>query len=269
MNDLLVQWGMEAWKPYASALLMPPTALLLVLLLGVLLLRPSRRVGMTLVLLGTLGLWVVSTPAFSGFLKATLTRPPPVLDTAARQALRGAPDTVIVVLGGGRRLRSLDYGEPDLSLRTLERLRYGLWLGRQTGLPVAFTGGVGHGARPGTTEAELAVRVAERDFGQRLRWTESRSRDTWENAALTLPLLKAAGVRQVVLVTHDYHQARALAAFARAAREQQLNLSLTPAPMGVMRRGTNDQVSDFLPNPEALQASMEAWHEWLGRLAGA
>lgn len=200
MNDFLVRLGIEAWKPYVSALLMPPVPLLLLSVLGLLVWRRSRRTGSALVLLGTCGAWALATPALGGLLKQQLTQPPPVLDTARVNALKGAPQTLILVLGGGRRQRSLDYGEPDLSVRTLERLRYGLWLGRRTGLPVAFSGGVGHGSLPGSSEAAIAVRVAERDFGQRLRWTESRSRDTHENAALSIPLLKAAGTRHVVLL---------------------------------------------------------------------
>ena len=270
MNDQLVRLGIESWKPYVSMLLMPPVPLLLLIVLGVLLLRRSRRGGAALVLVGTLGLWALATPALGELLQRQLTRPPPVLDAARVAALRNAPHTAIVVLGAGRRQRSVDYGGPDLSLRTLERLRYGLWLARQTGLPVAYSGGVGHGSPAGETEAAIATRVAERDFGQRLRWTESRSRDTRENAALTLPLLQAAGVRHVVLVTHDYHQARALAAFTRAAEEQRVALALTPAPLGVLRPGDGrSELSDFLPSAEGLQVTVTALHEWLGRLAGA
>ena len=278
MNDQLVRLGIESWKPYLSMLVMPPLPLLLLILLGVLLLWRDRRQGQagrggrwgaTLALAGTLGLWALATPAAGELLQRRLTQPPPVLDAAAVAALRGAPHTAIVVLGAGRRLRSLDYGAPDLSLRTLERLRYGLWLARQTGLPVAYSGGVGHGNPAGESEAAVAARVAERDFHQPLRWTESRSRDTSENAAFTLPLLNAAGVQHIVLVTHDYHQARALAAFTRAAARQHVALTLTPAPLGAMRPGDGNELSDYLPSAEGLQVTVTALHEWLGRLAGA
>jgi uncharacterized SAM-binding protein YcdF (DUF218 family) len=269
MNDLLVRLGIEPWKPYLSMLVMPPVPLLLLIALGVLVFGRSRRWGAALVLAGTLGAWALATPALGELLLHRLTQPPPALDAARVAGLRGAPHTAIVVLGAGRRLRSLDYGAPDLSLRTLERLRYGLWLARQTGLPVAYSGGVGHGSPAGESEAEIAMRVAERDFGQRLRWTESRSRDTHENAALTVPMLKSAGVQHVVLVTHDYHQARAVAAFRRAARRERDDMTITAAPMGVLRTDDAHELSDFLPSAEGLQATVIALHEWLGRLAGA
>lgn len=268
MNDLFVQLGIQSWKPHLSMLVMPPVPLLLLVMLGALLVARHRRWGAALALGGAIGLWALSTPALGAWLIQHLTRPPPVLDAAGVARLRHAPHTAIVVLGAGRRLRSLDYGSPDLSVRTLERLRYGLWLGRSTGLPVAYTGGVGHGSPRGESEAEIAARVAERDFGQRLRWTEARSRDTHENARLTLPLLRAAGVQHVVLVTHGYHQSRALAAFRRAAEAERFGLRLTPAPVGMLLPADGEP-GDYLPSAEGLEASVIALHEWLGRLAGA
>jgi uncharacterized SAM-binding protein YcdF (DUF218 family) len=268
MNDLFVRLGIEAWKPALSMLVIPPVPLLLLILLGVWLMPRRRRLAVALVLGSTLGLWVLSTPAIGALLQEELTRPPAVLDAPRVAALQNAPHTAIVVLGAGRRLRSLDYGSPDLSLLTLERVRYGLWLARRTGLPVAYSGGVGHGSPAGESEAEIAQRVAERDFGVRLRWTESRSRDTNENARLTVPVLKAAGIRHIVLVTHGFHQQRALAAFRRAAEREQLALALTPAPLGLLQPDEYEW-ADFFPSGEGLRVTMIALHEWLGRLAGA
>jgi hypothetical protein len=62
--------------------------------------------------------------------------------------LKKSPRTAIVVLGGGRRLLAPEYGVATLTPRSIERLRYGVWLARETGLPLAFSGGVGHGAKP-------------------------------------------------------------------------------------------------------------------------
>ena len=47
---------------------------------------------------------------------------------------------------------------------------------------------------------------------------KSESRDTRENAARTLALLKPAGIDHIVLVTHGYHMPRALRAFTRSGR---------------------------------------------------
>jgi uncharacterized SAM-binding protein YcdF (DUF218 family) len=268
MNDLFVSLGMVGWKPALSMLVLPPVPLLLLIVLGVLLSRRHRRGGAALVLAGTAGLWALSTPVVAALLKDSLLAPPPVLADADIGALSRTPRAAIVVLGAGRRVGSLDFGSPDLSMLTLERLRYGLWLARRTGLPVAYSGGVAHASQPGETEAAIATRVAERDFGQRLRWAEAQSRDTNENAQRTVPLLAAAGIRHVVLVTHDFHQPRALAAFRRAAARAGVPLALTAAPMGVNPPG-GVELAHYLPSGEGLRLTTIVLHEWLGRLAGA
>ena len=104
------------------------------------------------------------------------------------------------------------------STGSLERLRYGLWLAGQTGAPVAFSGGIGYAQEGSTAEAKVAAKIAADEFGRPIRWVESESRDTRENAALTMALLKPAGINHIVLVTHGYHMPRALRAFTRSRR---------------------------------------------------
>ena len=174
----------------------------------------------------------------------------------------------IVVLGGGMQRSSPEYGSPQLSANSLQRVRYGAWLGRQSGLPLAFSGGVGHGADPGPSEAEIAARIAEREFGRPLKWTETQSRDTNENAMRTLPMLKEQGIERVVLVTHGNHMRRAAAAFERASERLSVPMQITPAPMGGEGAHRLD-LGDWLPSRSGYEAVCIALHEWLGRIAGA
>lgn len=268
MNELFARLGLLALKPALAALVLPPVPLLVLVLLGAWVLPRRRRAGWTLVLAGLAGLWLMCTPAVGGALLRALTQPPPALAPAQRHRLADAPRTAIVVLGAGRRLDALEYGEADLKPMTLERLRYALWLARATRLPVFYTGGVGRASPPGPTEAEIAQRIAERDFGLKLRWTEDRSRDTRENAAYSVPLLHAAGIEHVIVVTHDFHQRRALADFERALRHQGVTMRLTAAPVGVSPRGRGE-FADWLPGAEGFELTRLALHEWLGWLAGA
>ena len=287
MNELFIGLGILGWKPWLGSLLLPPVPLLLLVLVGVWLLvgrrQPSRPTGPTLLrgpsqrrrvlgwaclLAGLIGLWLAATTALGATLVRVLTDPPPPLSAAQRAGLRGAPHTAILVLGAGRQLQAPEYGTADLRPLTLQRLRYGLWLARQTGLPVGYSGGLGHGASAGPTEADVAGRIAERDFGLRLRWLEDQSRDTDENARFSLRLLHADGVQTVVLVTHDFHQRRALAAFARASQRDGVTMAVLPAPLGG-RAASALGLADWLPSADGFALTRNALHEWLGRLAGA
>jgi uncharacterized SAM-binding protein YcdF (DUF218 family) len=267
MNDLFMTLGIESWKSVLGTLLLPPLPLLLLVLVGARLMFQRRLLAWLLILLGVLGLYLSCTNAISGLLKRGLTQPPPALASTEIGALKRAPRTAIVVLGGGRRELSPEYGVSNLHERSIERLRYGIWLGREAGLPVAFSGGVGHGARPGATEAEIAARVAEREFGRPLRWTESESRDTRENARYTVALLRKEGIEQIVLVTHDYHMRRALRNFERAAAAG-TPMKIIAAPMG-LPSSTRIEARDWLPVASNLQITTIALHEWLGYLSGA
>ena len=266
MNEIFLSLGIESWKPALTTLLLPPVPMLVLVLVGARLMFRRRLLAWLLILLGVVSLWLASTGAVSQSLVRWLTKPPPALTEVALTELKRAPKTAIVVLGGGRRAYAPEYGMSTLHGRTVERLRYGLWLSRETSLPVAFSGGVGHGALEGPSEAEIAARVAEREFGRPLRWTEGESRDTRENAVRSVALLKAQGIERIVLVTHNYHMRRALLNFERAAAGS--NFAIVAAPLDLPNPGPM-RVQDWLPQHQAMEESRLAIHEWLGRLAGA
>lgn len=268
MNALFVSLGIEAWKPWLSALVMPPIPFLLLALIGARLLQRWRGIGWTLLLASLAALWLSCTTAVGYGLMFWLNKPPLVLDAAQRKNLVNSPRTTILVLGAGRRVRVPEYESPDLSPLTWERVRYGVWLARQTGLPLAYSGGIGHGTLPGPSEAEVVRQVVQRDYGMRLQWTEDRSRDTNENALLSLPLLRNAGTERIVLVTHGFHQRRALAGFQRAMQREGVALTFVPAPVGLPNEGKM-QIGDWIPGSDGLEMTRLALHEWLGFIAGA
>jgi len=269
-NDLLLLWGLESWKPVATALLLPPVPLLVLVLAGARLLSARRLAGWALVLLGVAGLWGSCTTALGEALLRSLNHPPPALGPDDIAALRpgGPVRTAIVVLGAGRELQAPEYGTATLSRLSVERLRYGLWLSRETGLPVGFSGGVGHGAGAGPAEASIAQRIAEREFGHRLAWTEDNSRDTNENAVFTVPLAAAAGIDRLVIVTHGFHMSRALQAFERATARGGRPITIVAAPIG-MGAFVAPHAEGWLPSTAGFEMTRLALHEWLGRLAGA
>ena len=114
----------------------------------------------------------------------------------------------MVILGGGVRRNAPEYGGDTLGRLTLERVRYGARVARVTGLPVLVTGGSVLGGEP---EAKLMKDSLEQEFGVGVRWAETRSRNTHENAVRSAEILRAAGIDRVVLVAHAVDMPRASA----------------------------------------------------------
>lgn len=270
MNSLLALMGLESWKPLLTALLLPPVPLLLLVLLGARLILPRRGLGWCVILVGTALLWLSACTGTAQWLTRLALHPPGALGAERIRELKADAQahhsaTTIVVLGGGLEAYAPEYGVSSLRPASLERLRYGVWLGRETGLPVAFSGGVGWAQSDAPAEAQIAARIAASEFGRPLKWIEDDSRDTRENAARTLALLKPQGVRRIVLVTHAYHMPRALRHFERAADG---TVAIEPAPIALARRGDLPALS-WLPTGEGFSDTRHVLRELLGRLAGA
>ena len=266
MNEIFFSLGIEGWKPFMGAILLPPLPLLLLVLVGARLMFRRRLLAWLLILLGVGGLWFSSTTALSDWLTRWLLKPPPALAEAQITELKRAPKTAIVVLGAGRRLLAPEYGMSALSELGIERLRFGVWLSKETNLPLAYTGGIGHGEDPGPAEADVASRIAEREFGRPLRWTEGASRDTRENALRTIDLLQAQGIEQIVIVTHQFHMTRALRNFERAAAGKKIRI--IAAPMDVSPSG-RWRVGNWMPSIDGFAYTRWVLHEWIGLVMGA
>jgi len=266
VNDIFVSLGIESWKPTLSSLLVSPLPLIVLVVVGALLMNRHRVFAWLLIGSGCIALWLATTRAAGMLLMLHLLQPPPALTAPEIADLAHAPLTAIVVLGGGRRSLAPEYGTSTLTPRTMERLRYGIWLARATELPVAFSGGVGWAARPGPSEADVAHRIADREFGFQVRWREGESRDTHENAVNTIALLHPIGIEQIVLVTHDSDMPRAVANFERASSGT--NIRIVAAPMDVPTfEGLRAQ--DWLPSSGGYEQVWGVLHEWIGILAGA
>ena len=237
-------------KKLLAALLLPPAGPLLLAALGLLLLRRWTRFGKALAWSGLVLLWLLATPAVTRPMLAALENIPPLDFAQTRKA------QAIVVLGGGSYFAAPEYGGDTINRRTLERLRYAARLQRETGLPLLVSGGAPWG---GTPEARSMKEALERDFGARVRWIEDASADTHGNARLSAPLLRQAGIKRVLLVTHAWHMRRAQEAFAA---EQ---LEVIAAPTGYASTAPFT-APDVLPGSGGLWTGRIALHELLGRL---
>ncbi len=274
MNAWLQSMGLDELKPLLAALLLPPVPWLLLILLGAWWLRRRPRIGGSLVLLGVALIWACSTHVMADHLSDWLLDPPPALRDPAALAAKPPPKgaTLVLVLGGGRTALA-EYPEVSLNPLSIERLRYGIWLSRETGYGVAFSGGLSPGSHGGPSEAAIATRIARDEFRHPLRWAEDRSRDTHENALRSVEILRAlppaAQVGRLVLVTHVAHMPRALGHFRRARDAAGLTFEIVPAPVGITEQVAPRTLGDFLPSPEGIARCRYVLREWLALLARA
>jgi uncharacterized SAM-binding protein YcdF (DUF218 family) len=235
-------------KKALTVVVLPPNGPLLLAFAGLLMLSRRPRVGRAFVSLGFLTLLVLSTPFVSIALERMVNNPAPL--DLARAKSAGA----IVILGGGIRRDASEYGGDTLCSLSLERVRYGAFIARKTKLPVLVTGGSLFAPKP---EAAIMKQVLEDELGTKVRWTETQSRDTHENALFSAKILHNAGIRAVILVTQSNHIPRAQAEFTSAG------LRVVPAPT-VMPRFPVDTLLDVVPSTGSLQRSASAIYELLG-----
>jgi uncharacterized SAM-binding protein YcdF (DUF218 family) len=239
-------------KKLVSVLVLPPLAPLLPIGAGLLLLRRYPRLGRAVAWGGLLLALLLTIPVSVGLLVGGLERTPPLSLGDASSA------RAIVILGAGQRRNAPEYGGATVNRLSLERLRYGARLARSTRLPILVTGGAPNAEVP---EALLMKDALERDFGLKVTWTESASRDTRENALNSAAILKKAGIDRVLLVTHAAHMPRAEAEFSAAGIE------VVSAPTAWLGGPGDNELADFVPSANSAYAGWFAAHEWLGRAA--
>lgn len=240
-----------------STLIEPPTNLLVVMFVGLLILGRSTRHGWTRMLgwVFTAGsfaaLFGLAMPVTGWLLLTALERDLPVQVPAA------TPPAAIVILSADE-LRGRPGGlvePPDIGALTLERVRAGAILHKRTGLPVLVTGGE---LRPGTPPiANAMARVLTDEFNTPTRWREDMSETTWDNARLSAAMLRADGIASVYVVTHAWHMRRSVSSFAHfgiAAIAAPTHFTGPAAP----------EAAWFLPSVRGWMASSFALHEWIG-----
>lgn len=239
-------------KPLLEALLLPPLNGTALVLLGLALRRWMPRVGSLFAWAGALLLLVLSLPVTGGTLMATLQH------DAALPAEGPLPAAeAIVVVSAESDTVGAEFGGPTVGRFTLQRIRYAAALHRRTGLPVLTSGGVP--ARDVEPIAESMARTMEQELGATVRWRENRSADTWENARFSADLLREAGVRRILLVTHAFHMPRALHCF----RAQGLEVVAAPT---AFRGPAWEDLRSLKPSWSGMRDSSLALHEHLGML---
>jgi len=238
-------------KALFKAVILPPTGPLLVAIFGLAAARRFPRTGRALAVAGVASLLLLTLPIVAIFLLGRLETYPP-LDLALAKSAQA-----VVILGGGTRRRAAEYGGDTLGPLTLERVRYGARVARLTALPILVSGGITFGEK---AEASLMRQSLEEEFGVPVRWIEPESRNTHENAVRSAAILRAEGIREVLLVAHEFDMERSRAEFAEQG------IATVAAPTGIVAQGSRTWI-DYVPSMGALNQSYYALYELLANLA--
>lgn len=231
-------------KTLLRVLILPPAGPLLLAIIGALLLRRRPRLGRVLLAAGLGSLWLFSLPLVADALTHLAQHYPPLDLSQVTQA-----QAIVILGGGGQRDYAPEYGGPAAEPIMLERLAYGAYVARHTGLPILVTG---NGIEPVAMRASLL-----RNFGIEPRWLDDRSYDTFENARNSALLLRADGIQRILLVTSATHIWRAAHEFTA------VGMDVVPAPVGML--STREfGLPRYLPDVDALGRSYLATYELLG-----
>jgi len=238
------------------SLILPPSNLFLLIAIGLVARRWRPRLGRAIAGLAFAALTLLSMTAVADLLVTPLENMSTPLT-----APKGAGAQAIVVLAAGQVRNAPEYGGRDIpDYVALARLRYAAHLHRATQLPILVSGGfagtpVGNDRVVSFGDA-MAAALRE-DFGVPVEWVEGRSRDTAENAAFSAAMLRAQGVKRILLVTDAMHMARSKAAFERAGME------VVGAPT-VFLGGRATGIHAWVPSAEGMRRSWYATYELIG-----
>ena len=247
-------------KRLISFVLLPPGGPILLALLGLLLMRARPRLGRALAWIGLIAALLFCTRGVGYLIAAQVEGSLSALRSSALSAAQAGkdPPQAIVILGGGADFDLREASDPNtLSPISLQRVLHGVRLARASKLPILVTGGPGRGPNR-RAEADLMADIIRHDFGLPVKWVESKSLDTAENAILSARMLQAEGIRNIVLVTHSLHMRRAQLTFEAAG------FRVLPAPAAFSGSEGALLTWDWLPSAEGIVLSWMACHEWVG-----
>lgn len=239
---------------FIKSIIFPPGGIFVLMFFGLLLLKRKPQWGRSVLWTSLFLGYLLSMPLVSGTLLRSLQDYPAL---SAEDVIEAKAEA-IVVLSAGRYLSAPEYQEDTVGSHSLERIRYGAYLQRQTGLPILVTGGRVLNIE-GESLAAVMAKALNNEFFIEEVWLEDKSRTTAENAILSQKVLAERGIDRVFLVTHAYHMPRAVTVF------KGVGIEVIPAPTQ-FSTPSGHWVFAILPSAGAMQDSYKAIHEWLGRV---
>jgi uncharacterized SAM-binding protein YcdF (DUF218 family) len=252
-----MEWPLFVAKNIIGSALNPICVSLVLSLAGAALwiVLPRKRIGLILVLTGSLVLLVMSVPLTGDLLLRSLEHEAGPYADPGKLSRDGI--NCIVVLGGdlrGGQLSPADRVAYSSLVRVMEGIR--LWKA-MPGSKLVLSGGT-FSKRKITTGRGMALLARELGVPEKAIEVEDRSWDTEDEARLLKPIL---GKNRFALVTSAYHMRRSVLNFKR------MGLDPVPAPADfITRGGFHVGVGTLLPTPMALDLSQTAIHEYVGTL---
>jgi uncharacterized SAM-binding protein YcdF (DUF218 family) len=237
-----------------KSIILPPGLFFMLLAIGMLFLYKHPSSGKTVLWLGILISYLLSTPFVANRL-AELVETYPALDM---NELATYDAGAIVILSGARERNAIEFGGDSVSRNTLLRCRYGAFLHHKTGLPILVSGGRVLD-KEGKSLAQTMAEVLVNEFHTGAVWLEDKSRTTWENALFSSQFLEQRNIDSAYLVTQALHMPRSVTAFENAG------LKVIPAPTAFVS-GKASATLAFMPASHAIHTSHMALHEILGAL---
>lgn len=242
------------WRYIIKQLAFPPSSLLLLLVLSVMLRKRWPKLALASFIIGISGLYIMSLPVTVEYAARTL-------ETEAPLTQQQWPDLqhhaqAIVVLGGGREVSDPAWQTDQPSLMAMQRIRYAARLAKASHLPILVTGGLHFGQPP--SEAQIMAASLSQDFAINARWLEEQSRTTWENAQYTAQILQAEGIQSVVLVTDAWHMPRSRWSF------EQFGFAVISAPVGFLSVPNGRPLGGWLPESKAMWQNTALLNEAIG-----
>lgn len=237
------------------AFLLPPMLFLFLALVGLGVSLMWKKLGVAVAAVSLVLMFLFSTPFVTGILMNSLQTEEAITEQNYKKVLKNAD--ALVVLGGGQRRMTPEFGHDTASEFTLERIRYAAWLAKRTGLPLIISGGkVGRDSR---SIAEIMQDILQKEFVAIVDHVEMTSRNTYENARYTAEILGKNKMNKIALVTHAWHMPRARKAF------EHFNIEVIPAPTAYYGQSESLRPGDFVPSANALRYSSLAFHEIVGQ----
>lgn len=230
--------------------------LLLAMAAGILSWRGGRRGGAGLLAIALGWLWLWSTPVFSDWLRAGLEQRYP----SGLVELLPVVDAIVVLGGAMDAAVPPERPYPNLGAAA-DRVWHAARLYRAGKAPVILVSG---GNLPWSDtdrpEAEvMAELLQELGVPASAILRESASRTTRANRDFSVPLLRAHGIRRILLVTSALHLPRALALF----QNSDLEVIAAPTDVEVVPRDPFHPLR-WLPDAQALADSSRAFKEYFG-----